>query len=506
MSGLGVKVAGGAAWMLGFRFLQRFIGLLSTVILARLLIPEDFGIVAMAMTVYALVEMLGEFGFDIALIQKQQADRRHYDTAWTFNVIYRSLGALALAAASPFIAAAFDEPRLEAVMYVIALVAFVQGLENIGIVAFRKELRFNLEFNFRIAKKVIAFVVTVTLAFVFRNYWALVLGILTSHLASTVLSYLMHPYRPRPSFAATKELFNFSGWVFLNSLVRYAKRRGPDLLVGKLAGSAGLGVYKIAYELATLPTTELYAPIMRAVFPGFSKISHDTARLGNAYLATQAVVATVTLPAGIAIVVLAEPLVYLLLGTKWLATIPLIQIVGFYGVTQILHGNRFSLFMALGRPYWVAFMNLLQAAIILPLMAWSLLQGHGIEMAAWSLVIASLVTLPVGLLLVAWTIDLAPLRFLAIQLRPALATTVMAGVVWFTLEQLSGVDGLIDAALQLVIAAPIGCLVYLAVLLGLWRLAGCPTGAETRILEISGIDRLLRSGIHGMRRDDSGTP
>lgn len=500
MIALAHRVAGGAAWMVGFRMVQRGIGFVSTVILARLLVPEDFGIVAMAMTVYALVDMIGEFGFDLALIQNQNAERRHYDTAWTFNVVYRSLGAIALAFAAPAVAGAFEEPRLEAVVQVIAVVALVQGFENIGIVAFRKEIRFNLEFYFRLAKKLVAFVVTVTLAFLLQNYWALVFGILASHIASTALSYIMHPYRPRPSFSATKELFSFSGWVFANSMVRYGKMHGPDILLGKLVGSGGLGIYRIAREVATLPTTELYAPIMRVVFPGFSQISHNQSRLREAYLSMQGVVATVTLPAGVGIIVLADPLVRLLLGTQWLAAIPVIQIIGLHGLIQVLHGNRFSLFMALGQPYWVAFMNLLQIAIVLPLMAWWLAQGASVEFAVWSLVVASVTTLPVGLWLVTRAIDLSATRFLAVQCRPAVAAAGMAGAIWFVVDGLSSSDGALTAFRHLVIGTITGGLTYVVLLVALWYTGGRPAGAETRILELIDFDRRFGALLRKLRR------
>ena len=139
--------------MLGFRLAQRGIGLLSTVVLARLLVPEDFGLVAMAMAIYGLVDLLSQFGFDTALIHKQDADRRHYDTAWTLNLVFRTLCGLLLIIAAPLGASLLEEPRLEAVIYVIAIVSLVQGFENIGIVAFRKDFHFNMEFHFRIAKK-----------------------------------------------------------------------------------------------------------------------------------------------------------------------------------------------------------------------------------------------------------------------------------------------------------------------------------------------------------------
>ena len=307
----------------------------------------------------------------------------------------------------------------------------------------------------------------------------------------------MHPYRPRPSLAGTRDLLGFSGWVLVNSLFRFLRLRGPELLIGRLAGSGGLGVYKIAYEVSTLPTAELYAPIMRAVFPGFSRIAHDTPRLREAYLSVQGVVAAVTVPAGLGIVVLAGPLVHLLLGDKWLEAIPLIQVIGLFGVIQVLHGNRFSLFMALGRPNWVAWMNLLQGILVLGFMTLLLWKGHGVAGAVWALVMASLVTLPVGLFLVSRAIDLSPRRFLAIQLRPVISSVVMAAVMWSVSVSMPPIGGPLDAAAALAAAGVLGGTVYLLTLFALWRMAGSPAGPETRLLELSRLDRFVGTGRPG---------
>lgn len=494
MHSLGAKVAGGAAWMISFRFAQRGIGLISTVILARLLLPDDFGVVAMAMAAYALVQLMGEFGFDLVLIQNQQAERRHYDTAWTFRLIHGFLSAVVLAACAPIIANLFGDPRLESVMYVIAVVAVAQGLENIGIVAFRKELRFHMDFNFRIVKKLIAFFVTIALAVILGNYWALVLGILAAHVAATVLSYVMHAYRPRLSLSASRELFSFSGWVFVHSIFYYLRERGPDVLIGRLTGSASLGLYKVAYEISTLPTTELYMPIMRAVFPGFSRISHDRNRLRSAYLSVQGVVSTITFPAGIGIVVLAEPLVHLLLGRNWLAAIPLIQVIGLYGLVQLLHGNRSSLFYALGKPYLVAIMSSIQALMTLSLMGYLLVKGHDVEVAAWALVVVAAVTLPLSVALVGWVIALPATRFVAVQVRPVVATGTMAAMMVLVMAEMPAVTGPLTALLQLAVIGTVGGITYLTALFVLWRSAGYTPGAEARILEMVGLVRLIPEG------------
>ncbi len=146
-------MAKGAAWMVAMRIAIRAIGLVSIVILARLLVPADFGLVALATMLYGLIEVMGQFGFDVVLIQNQSAGRRHYDTAWTLTVIRNLVLAGLLAAGAPWAAGFFEEPRLQSILYWLALAALVEGFANIGVVNFRKELRFHKDFGSGLATK-----------------------------------------------------------------------------------------------------------------------------------------------------------------------------------------------------------------------------------------------------------------------------------------------------------------------------------------------------------------
>ena len=162
----------GSIWMLAMRWGIRGIGLISTVILARLLTPEDFGIVAMAMIVVGFIELFGAMGVDLALIRNPTATRAHYDSAWTLEIFQGAALAMAVILVAPFASAYFDEPRLSPVMQVLALRALVGGFENVGVVAFRKDFDFAKDFQFGVYKKLLSFALTVIFAFVLRNYWA----------------------------------------------------------------------------------------------------------------------------------------------------------------------------------------------------------------------------------------------------------------------------------------------------------------------------------------------
>jgi PST family polysaccharide transporter len=269
------EIAQGATWMVLFRLFDRAVGLASTVILARLLVPADFGAVAMAMSVIALIELATAFSFEIALIQKRDPQRVHYDTAWTLNVLLAAGGALVTAALAYPTAAFYGEPRLVPVMWAIGAAWLVSGFENVGIVNFRREMDFAREFRFLALRRVAAFVVTLTAALTLRSYWALVIGMAAGRVFGVLLSYAMHPFRPRFSLFASRELFGFSGWMLANNVAHAVTGRIPQFFVGRLLGAQALGAYTVGAEIAQLAYTEIVAPISRALIPGYSRLAGD---------------------------------------------------------------------------------------------------------------------------------------------------------------------------------------------------------------------------------------
>lgn len=464
------------------RFLERNVGLISTLILARLLVPEDFGLVAMAMVFFQFLKLFSQFGLQNALIRFQDADRSYYDTAWTLILLLKSGVALALVLSAPLIAAFFDESRVQPIIYVLAGMALVEGFKNVAIVDLMKKFQFRRYFAYSLTKKVAAFTVTVGVALVFQNYWALVLGNVAGAVTGFILSYTMIAYRPWFSLERTGKIFRFSSWLFVNNVAQFIRDRGADLIIGRMAGAAPMGTYRVAYEISNLPTSEIYAPLMRAFFPGFASIAHDKERLRRVYLDSQAVIATLTVPAGIGIVILAEPVVWTLLGSNWLVAIPLIQVLGLYGVGQVLHGNRAGLFMALGQPHWISLITAIDAVVTLPLMAWLLASGYGIEVAVWAKIIGSAVAAPLGIALVLTRLEIRLWAFAAIFLRPAVATSAMAAVLIWGMGSFRSADGAVDALGALAVAIPVGAAVYGLTVLLLWLIGGRPAGAETRIL------------------------
>ncbi len=255
-----------AAWTLAARQAERLLGLVSIAILARLLSPGEFGIVAMAGSVVALVEVLGAFGFDWALMRVPERTRAHYDTAWTLRVIGGLLTFVVLAALAYPAAIYFGQPAVAAIILVMGVNSVIGALENIGIVDFRLQMRFDREFYQRIGGKLAGMLAAVGWALLTHSYWALVIGVTASRLASLLLSYRMHAFRPRWALSQTGALLNFSVWLMIGNLAEVMSSRFADIWVGRHLGSARVGLYSMASELSTLATTEFAAPINRAVY------------------------------------------------------------------------------------------------------------------------------------------------------------------------------------------------------------------------------------------------
>jgi O-antigen/teichoic acid export membrane protein len=479
MTTLRRKMVFGAAWMMSVRLVDRSIGLASTVILARVLVPADFGVVAMAMGVVALLELFAAFGLDAALIQRRDIGQAHYNTAWTFNVLLGCLIGVALLALAWPAAVFYRQPPLAWVLVVLAVAPPIQGLENIGLVAFRRDLNFRADFLITTCKRLILFGITVSLALLLRSYWALVLGIVAGRALGVILSYIVHPYRPSFSLAARSELFGFSKWMLSTNLVAFALQRSSDVVLGRFLGPQPLGLYNVGAELASLPSTELIAPINRAVFPGFARIASDREALRREFVTFIGFVAMIGIPAAIGVASIAHLMVPLMLGMNWLDAIPVVKIMALAGALQLLQTTNYAVYLAVGKPYRQLVVLSVQLAVLLPGMI-LLSPKLGIVGAAYASALASAVSLPVTLTMVLSEIRAGVVDFV----RPVWRPVVGSGVMFFALRQfeLPAAPHTLQLIATLLTAAAAGFVVYALVVLACWLAAGRPDSTETTVL------------------------
>jgi O-antigen/teichoic acid export membrane protein len=319
-------------------------------------------------------------------------------------------------------------------------------------------------------------------AFILQNYWALVIGILTNKLAGLALSYLLHPYRPGFSLEAFRELFQFSKWLLINNILYFLKNRSADFIMGKMVGTRGLGLYSVSYEISNMPTTELTAPINRAVFPGYAKQSADINVLRQGVIGVMGLITMIVIPAGFGIACTAELLVPVVLGGNWLDAIPLMQVLAFYGSVSALQGNFGYVYIVIGKPRLMTAITAANVAVLIPMLI-TMIAARDAQGAANAFLITGLIFVPVNYYMLYRNINLT-LKDIANPIwRPLLAATVMYFTVGALIDFMGKPEDFSLYVVYLGIAVAAGALIFTTVVAGLWWLAGKPYGAEHEILD-----------------------
>ena len=491
------QIADGAVWTVSFRIVEKLISVVSTIILARLLAPHDFGIIAIAMMVIALLDLLRAFGVDAAIIQKQDADSDDYNTAWTIKIITSAVVALGIFLTADLASQFFREADITAVLQIMALGVFISGFENIGVVEFRKQLNFGKDFHYMIGKKIFSFIATIGLAVALQNYWALAIGKVLTNLFSLGLSFYVHSYRPRLSLVRFRDMTSFSLWMFANALVGFISNQAPQIVIGRISGSSALGTYSVAGDLASTISNSIAMPVHRAAFPGFSKLNNDYARLKQSFLTTIEALSLVLIPSAVGLLSVAPLLVPVALGDKWLDAVPLIEILAIASLLRSLN-NVGSLYIALGKPDIVFRIALCRISILLPLMIAGTYR-FGAEGAAASIVISAIIMHPIVYWPARKILNIRFLEVMAIFYRPALASALMYAVVaQLFLGNLA--YGNLNLSIKLLIlgaAVALGGVVFILTMLAFWFARGRPECTEKKLI-ITALDKIpIRFGKLG---------
>lgn len=466
----------GAAWMVAMRWAVRLVGVVSTIILARLLAPDDFGVMAIAMLVVAFIEVLAESGQHGAIIRHSEDTPDLYNAAWTLSVLQGVALAALILLAAPAATVLFDAPKAQAVVAFLALRPLLLGFVNIGVVAYLKELNFRREFQFRVLEKAVTFVVTITLAFTLRNHWALAIGVVSGAAVQVGLSYWLHPFRPRFSFARVGELMSYSLHVLAQSILWFGWRRSDEFVVASVTGTGAMGNYVVAGNLATAPIEELVLPAVRALHPVYARLSGRIEELRQTYLLVFQTVVTVVLPAAVGLALIASALVPVLLGEQWHDAIGIIRWLALaVGLSVIAHSSE-ALLNATGWERRATQLCWLRLILFVPAVVFAGMQGD-VELVAFMRCLVAAFVLPVFIAIAARRADLGMADYGPVLWRPVLATVAMAA-------GLQGLVPLLDTAqaLRLVCLVVAGGLIYTAVLLACWLACGRPEGPERSAL------------------------
>ena len=479
------KIAAGAIWLVASKLATRFLDLVAMLIVARLLLPAEFGLFALAVSVLLVLNAVTDLSLSNAIIQMKDPPDSVYDTAFTLNVLRGFAVAAALAAIAIPFASLYGDARLQAIILALATVPVLKSLVSPRMAHLQRQLSFKPQFYLEAAGKIAAFVASILVAYLTRSYWALVAGMIATPAISSMISYQFAPYRPRFGLHEWKPIFGFSGWLTLSNAVNTLNWQADRFFIGAKLGTATLGQYTVGSELASLPTNAPILPIMQALYAGFAKLAHDTVRLREAYMTSQCVIIAIALPISVTVSVFAYPILDLAIGPAWSQSAYVVQILAPVFALQMLTAPAQSIAMATGRTRSIFMRDTVALLVRLPLIVLGLWFA-GLSGVIWARVASGLFIIILNLALMKRILDVSILSQLLAPWRSfvsALALALCLIVVGNAFDLLSRVT--IDRAALLVATAVLGGVVYAVVHLGLWVLHKPEQSAEQKLLDMA---------------------
>lgn len=346
----------GVSWMGFFRLSTRVLSFARIAIIARILMPSQFGIYGVAALVLALLETFTETGINIFLIQEKTDLKEYISTAWIASIIRGTFISVIILFATPFIASYFNVSEYWYVIALIAGVSFIRGFINPARVAFQKDLSFGKEFFFAWSVFLFDLIVTIFAVIVTRSPVGIVYGLIAGALLELTLSFVL--IKPRPTFnieiSKLKQIFGRGKWITAGGIFNYLFSNLDDIVVGRILGVAMLGLYQAAYKISSLPITEVSNVVRSVTFPIFVKFSDDKARLKRAHLISMFFIFLISASLGVTIFIFPELIVEILLGKNWLQAVPVLKILAIFGVLRALTVSANSLFNSVKLQKYIA--------------------------------------------------------------------------------------------------------------------------------------------------------
>jgi O-antigen/teichoic acid export membrane protein len=447
VEGTADRIIKSGVWAALLNVSDRVLQIIKLIVLARLLSPTDFGLLGIGYLTLGAMRKMSQLGIEQELIQREETiARSSLDTAWLLK-IFRGAALFVVAfVAAPVIAEFFGEPRATNVIRVLGVVPLVVGLENPAIVYFQKDLEFHKEFGLNMSKSVSDVVLSIILAVLLGNVWALVFGALAGNVVRTLVSYAAHEYRPRISFEMSdaRQIIGYGKWITGGSIIIFFTTQGDDAFMGWFFTATTLGYYQVAYRFGKAPATEVTQVLTRVLFPAFSELQENRSGTSELFLKSVRLTSFLSVPMAVGIFLVAPVFVESVLGAQWRPATVLLQIVAVHGLVTSIGSISGTVVMARGRPdlrtKWQTLNFVVLFASIYPFALY-----WGPAGAAAAVVAASSITLLVALYIAVGFTDVSIGDLLRELFYPMCGSTIMAVVLHplRTVKLSSGVPSLV---------------------------------------------------------------
>lgn len=348
---LGEKALGGFFWTLTSNIGLKSVTLIVNIVLARLLVPEDFGLVAMLMIFFAVSQSFVESGFSQALIREKELTEKDKATTFYLNVIIAVVCYLLLWIAAPKIASFYNNEKLIALTRFMGLSIVFQSFYIVQQATLTHALNFKKITIVSLTASVLSSVIAVVMAYQNLGVWALAVKYVSFSLIAAILFYVVNPWYPRASFSRQSyhRLFGFGSKLLLSGLLDTFYQNIYNLIIGKYYSAATLGYYAQAKMYVDQATQTSTSTLQTVTYPILSQTKDDLERLRSSHKRIIMASSYIIFPLTIGLAVLAEPLIMTFVGEKWKGAIPLVQILCVSEILYHLHAINLNLLKVMGR-------------------------------------------------------------------------------------------------------------------------------------------------------------
>ena len=466
--------------LVGMRLLTRVADLVTVLVLARILEPKSFGLVAIAMSLVSIVEAALELPLHAALLRQDEITEAHYNSAFTLGAIRGAVIGLGLIAIAIPFSGFYHDPRLVMLVCALSIAPVARGLISPRLAAFQKELSFWRDFAIEGMGKLFGVTVAITLALTTRSYWAIAAGMIASPIGMAVSSYVLAPHRPRFTVKEFPAFVDFLGWNSAAQMVSAVNWQIERLVLGKVQPPAQLGLFTTGNDIAGIPFMAIFGPIFRPMYAAFTHSKDNIDQLRTDYARACSAILLIGLPLLIGESCIAGPMVRLILGEKWIAATPIVFWLALSYIPGLFTLPSIALFMALGNTNLLFRRHSVELCVKLPIVIVGAVM-YGFVGVVVARVVSELAANAFCLFMVRRMIGLSFRSQLFTGWRSVVSGGVMLGPVLLCNRLIPDAGGITPALVHVGAALAVGAPVYFLAHTGLWLLAKRPDGIEAII-------------------------
>jgi O-antigen/teichoic acid export membrane protein len=345
------RILKSSLWQYLFSWIDKLIGFAATIILARILVPDDFGVVATASIITGLFHVISSVGTNQYLLRKETIKTEDLNKGWTINFVMKCISAVGVYFSAEPLAVFIEDERLISVLQFTALSPLLSAFNNIGMVVFEKEYNYKPRFIAGFSSRLFGFIIKIYLAFELHNYWAFVFAEIFEKFIFLVATFSLSKFRPQFSFKGWKEQWMFSQWILLKSIFVFFRFRIDNIFLAKYLPVESLGSYTVAKDVATLPAGQLIEPIMEPLYVGLSSMHSDKKMFLDKVYKSLGLLCMVVLPISLGTFSTSKNLVAVLLGDgeKWQHVSTLVMLLSMILLPAILGDFLTRVMTAMGK-------------------------------------------------------------------------------------------------------------------------------------------------------------